>query len=245
LANHSPAHKRIATREHEGGIDIIVICLWRWQFTNDTEGWGRGFVVHIAGEAIGKPISCERAPALHPFVILTGIIDIIEVVVLRSVGDVEIRKIIRGCFGTKFVLNVVIKFEATLNMRLVCPLSMGEGAVRQLIDNLPVCFEDLGRESRANIDCWSEISTKHWVVIWECHWLITKHDPVIEREFAELADIGCLTRHHRFYNFPPAGYKYHVQCWSEHKLRAQSRPPKRVLVHWHGPSFSRQPSSVL
>ena len=123
LANHSPARKCIATGEYERGIDIIVICLWCQQFAVNTEGWGRGFVVCIAGEAIGKPISCKLAPALHPFVIPTGIIDIIEVVVLRSVGDVEIQKIIRGCFRTKFVLNVVIEFDATQNMRRVRPLS--------------------------------------------------------------------------------------------------------------------------
>ena len=103
MVNHSLVCKRVATGKHEGGVDIIVICLWRRQFAVDAEGWGREFIVRIAGEAIGKPISCECAPALHPFVIPTGIIDIIKVVVLR---DVEIREIIRGSFGTKFVLNV-------------------------------------------------------------------------------------------------------------------------------------------
>ena len=87
----------------------------------------------------------------------------------------------------------MIEFDKTRNMRRVCPLCIGEGAVRQLIDNLPICLEDLGREGRANVDCWSEISAEHRVVIWECHWLITKHDRVIESEFAELADVGCFT----------------------------------------------------
>ena len=32
--------------------------------------------------------------------------------------------------------------------------------------------------------------------------LITEHDPVIESEFTELADVGRLARHHRFWNFP-------------------------------------------
>jgi len=163
---------------------------------------------------------------------------------LRRVGDIEIQKIIRGCFGTKFVLNVVIKFNALQNMHRVRPLSINESAVRRPIDNLPICLEDLGRKGRANIDCWSKISAEHRVVIWECHWLITKHDPVIESEFTELADIGCLTRHHHFWNFPLQD-EYRVQCWSEHNLRAQSHPPKRVSVHRHEPSFSRQPSSVL
>ena len=63
-------------------------------------------------------------------------------------------------------------------------------------------FEDFGGEGGAHIGCWSEVATEHRVVIGECHWLITKHDPVIKSEFAELADIGRLTRHHRFLNFP-------------------------------------------
>ena len=94
--------KRVAAREHQGSIDVIVTCLWRWQFDVNAEGWGGDLIIRIAGE----PIASERALALHPFVIPTGIVNIIEIVEFRSVGDVEIREIVWSCLWVEFVENV-------------------------------------------------------------------------------------------------------------------------------------------
>ncbi len=93
-------------RKHEGDIDIIVICFWRWQFYIDAKGWGVNLIVRIAGEPISEPIASERTPALHPFVIPTGIVNIIEVVMLRGGGDVKIWEFIRSCLLAKFVEHV-------------------------------------------------------------------------------------------------------------------------------------------
>ncbi len=87
-------------------------------------------------------------------------------------------------------------------MGRIRPLPISEGAICRPVDNLPICFEDFGGEGRAHVDRWSEIATEHRVVIGECHWLITKHDPVIESKFAELANVGRLAQHHCFWNFP-------------------------------------------
>ena len=79
-------------------------------------------------------------------------------------------------------------------MSRVRPLYISEGAIRRSVDNLPIpiCFEDFGGEGRTHVDHGSEVVTEHRVVIRECHWLITKHDPVIESEFTDLADIGLV-----------------------------------------------------
>jgi len=106
LPNHCSPCKRVAARKHEGDIDIIVTCFWHWQFYIDAKGRGVDIIVRITGEPISEPIASERASALHPFVIPTGIVNIIEVVVLRGGGDVEIREIIRSCLWAKFVQNV-------------------------------------------------------------------------------------------------------------------------------------------
>ena len=102
LTDYCSACKRVATRKHQGGIDVIVTCLWHWQFDVNAERWGGDLIVRITGE----PIASERAPALHPFVIPTGIVNIIEIVEFRDAGDVEIREIVRSCLWTEFVENV-------------------------------------------------------------------------------------------------------------------------------------------
>ncbi len=92
---------RVATRKHEGGIDIIVTCFWHCQFYVNAKGWGGDLIVRIASE----PIASECVSALHPFVITTGIVNIIEVVELWCVRYVKIREIIRSCLRAEFVEN--------------------------------------------------------------------------------------------------------------------------------------------
>ena len=99
LTDYCSACKRVATRKHQGGIEVIVTCIWRWQFDINAKGWGEDLIVHIAGE----PNASKRALALHPFVIPTGIVNIIEWVEFQGVGDVEIREIIRCCLWSKFL----------------------------------------------------------------------------------------------------------------------------------------------
>ena len=111
--------------KHQGGIDIIVTCLWRWQFNVNVEGWGGDLIIRIAGE----PIASERAPALHPFVIPTGIVNNIEIVELQGVGDVEIREIVRSCLWAKFVENFQIKFYSMTDMDSVRPLHISESVM--------------------------------------------------------------------------------------------------------------------
>jgi hypothetical protein len=63
--NHCSARKQVAMRKHEGGIDIIVTCFWRWQFYLDAKGRGGNLIICIAGE----PIASERtsaSPIPHP-----------------------------------------------------------------------------------------------------------------------------------------------------------------------------------
>jgi len=139
---------------------------------------------------------------LHPFVIPTGIVNIIKIVDFWGVGDVEIREIVRSCLWAEFVENVQIEFDSTTDMDRVRPLHISESAIRQPVDDLPICLEDFSGEGGAHVDRWSEVVTEDRVVIGECHWLVTEHDPVIESEFTELADIGRLTRHHPFWNLP-------------------------------------------
>jgi len=148
---------------HQEDIDVIVTCLWRWQFDVNAEGWGGGLIIRIVGE----PIASERAPALHPFVILTCIVNIIEIVELQGVGDVEILEIIRSCLWAKFVENVQIKFDSTTDMDRVRLLHIIESTIRRPVDNLPICFEDFSGEGGAHVDCWSEVATEHRVVIGE------------------------------------------------------------------------------
>ncbi len=169
MTNYCSACKHVAARKHQGGIDVIVTCLWHWQFDVDAKGWGGDLIVPIAGE----PIASERAQALHSFVIPTGIVNIIKIVELRGVGDVEIREIVRSCLWAEFVENVQIKFDSTTDMDRIHPLHISEGVIRQPVDDLPICFDDFGIEGGAHIDHWSEVATEHQVVIGECHWLIT------------------------------------------------------------------------
>ena len=75
----------------------------------DAKGWGGDLIIHIASEPISEPISCERVPALHPFVIPTRVVHVIKVVMLWSVRNGEIREIIRSCLGAKFAQNIQIK----------------------------------------------------------------------------------------------------------------------------------------
>ena len=139
-------------RKHQGSIFVIVACLWCWQFDVNTEGWGENLIVHIAGE----PIASEHVPALHPFVIPTGIVNIIEIVEFRGVGDVEIREIVRSCLWTEFVENVQIEFDSTTDMDCVRPLHISENTIRRPEDNLPIYLEDLSGEGGAHVDCWSK-----------------------------------------------------------------------------------------
>ncbi len=126
LPNYCSARKRVAAGKHEGGIDIIVTCFWHWQFYVNAKGRGGELIVRIAGE----PIASERAPALHPFVITTGIVNIIEAVELRCVRYAKVREIIRSCLRAEFVENVQIKFNAATKMSRIRPLHISEGAIR-------------------------------------------------------------------------------------------------------------------
>jgi hypothetical protein len=75
-------------------------------------------------------IASECTPLLHPFVIPTGIVNIIKIVELQGVKDVEIREIIRSCFWARFVENIQIKFDLTTNMGRVCPIYISESTIR-------------------------------------------------------------------------------------------------------------------
>jgi len=144
--------KRVTAREHQGSIDVIVTCLWSWQFDVNAEGWGRDLIIRIAGE----PIASERAPALHPFVIPTGIVNIIQIVEFRSVGDIGIREIVRSCLWAEFVKNVQIEFDSTTDMDRVRPLHISESAIRRPVDDLSICLEDFSSECRAHVDRWTK-----------------------------------------------------------------------------------------
>ena len=83
---HCSTCKGVAARKHEGGIDVIFTCFPHRQNDVDAKERGGDLIIRIVGELISKPVSCERAPAHHSFVILTSIVNIIKVLCSGVLG---------------------------------------------------------------------------------------------------------------------------------------------------------------
>ena len=66
---------------------------------------------------------------------------------------------------------------------------------RGSIDDLAVGLAYFSGQGRAYVGRWPQVSPKDQLVIWECRDIVPEHNPIIPREFADVADVGSAAGH--------------------------------------------------